>query len=750
MKVIYNINVAFVLVLCMLLLQFQTNGQDRFQEGQALSPAQLKAAMQLKSDLIEQKNSQPTQLPWSVNCPNNIIVESDVDKTSAAISIANPMQIDAGAVVSYSNSFNCSTDASDRYPIGTTVVKWTASDDKGNVHRCNFTVTVTNNCCVIVSDEVDPEPATCLFPRPAQMQIEEQIIVDYAAYDSIDVDQTYGFIYNIHQDFEPEDYIVFGTPNGIDSTNVKFRNATVAYRWLNDTFNEDSVTIPHQTTTTTIDSIFYLFYHQNGSGLMNTIRTRIITLTATGFPNYNNVIWQNTIETDSSLSVTEFLDLEVLQVDEALTTGQRFAVVIDFYGGDKSQDYFYLFNTYNIECPFDQNITQSNYSAFYPNSHYHISTTAGQGTVFDGLFPSEANDFLGFDHDGDGNRGEDESCEAFFVQNWHIGAFLTLDANFTADTYATLDTICPSGFTELNSNVFFGEGPYTYEWTPATALTQVNSASTSAAPNQTTTYTLTVNDATGSTATSSITVYVDPISIDLGPDQGVDCDNTAQIIPMITNPFGGMLDFQWSNGLTDQIVNLTAGNYSLTISNDNCSATDDVLISLLNSNLVAAFTHENISPATIQFTNNSVNADSYLWDFGDGTPTSIEEDPIHTYSINNDFLVTLQAFAGSCTVATFETVVINIATGVEVNESLGSVLYYPNPAKEKLLIETDLFDRGATFELIDVTGKVVKQTSSVNQKGLIEWDLNGLAAGVYFLSVSGEQFQYTDKVLIEK
>lgn len=45
---------------------------------------------------------------------------------------------------------------------------------------------------------------------------------------------------------------------------------------------------------------------------------------------------------------------------------------------------------------------------------------------------------------------------------------------------------------------------------------------------------------------------------------------------------------------------------------------------------------------TIMFTNSSENATTYFWDFGDGN-TSIDENPIHSYSGNGTFMVTLTA-----------------------------------------------------------------------------------------------------------
>lgn len=53
------------------------------------------------------------------------------------------------------------------------------------------------------------------------------------------------------------------------------------------------------------------------------------------------------------------------------------------------------------------------------------------------------------------------------------------------------------------------------------------------------------------------------------------------------------------------------------------------------------------APSTFLFYNNSSNAGTYLWDFGDGT-TSTAVDPIHTYTALGNYTVSLIASGGSC------------------------------------------------------------------------------------------------------
>lgn len=53
------------------------------------------------------------------------------------------------------------------------------------------------------------------------------------------------------------------------------------------------------------------------------------------------------------------------------------------------------------------------------------------------------------------------------------------------------------------------------------------------------------------------------------------------------------------------------------------------------------------APATVDFTNNSINASTFIWDFGDGNTSSISN-PTHTYNSFGDYTVKLFADGGSC------------------------------------------------------------------------------------------------------
>jgi peptidyl-prolyl cis-trans isomerase B (cyclophilin B) len=54
------------------------------------------------------------------------------------------------------------------------------------------------------------------------------------------------------------------------------------------------------------------------------------------------------------------------------------------------------------------------------------------------------------------------------------------------------------------------------------------------------------------------------------------------------------------------------------------------------------------APASLQFSNQSRDAESYLWDFGDGN-TSTQENPLHRYRNSGNYTVRLQARKGNKT-----------------------------------------------------------------------------------------------------
>ncbi len=130
----------------------------------------------------------------------------------------------------------------------------------------------------------------------------------------------------------------------------------------------------------------------------------------------------------------------------------------------------------------------------------------------------------------------------------------------------------------------------------------------------------------------------------------------------LSTPAQADVSYQWTgpnNFTSDQrtiavpvISSAVAGTYSVVITRGACSSEASIVIPAIFKNPVAAFRAEPKFPAKlsfpikVRFFNESVDADAYLWDFGDGQ-TSTDKDPEHTYLDEGNFDVTLTVFKSS-------------------------------------------------------------------------------------------------------
>jgi gliding motility-associated-like protein len=112
------------------------------------------------------------------------------------------------------------------------------------------------------------------------------------------------------------------------------------------------------------------------------------------------------------------------------------------------------------------------------------------------------------------------------------------------------------------------------------------------------------------------------------------------------------------------------GVYTVTLiitTSDGCSQTITQQVTVSN-NATAAFTATTVcSNSPMQFTNNSLNASTYLWDFGVTaitTDTSSQTNPSYTYTSGGVYTVTLIASPGPCADTT--TLIVNVNAGPQV------------------------------------------------------------------------------------
>ena len=77
--------------------------------------------------------------------PGVILAYADAGSCSKAVTIQSPARTDNCGVVSFVNSFNSTYSASGIYPVGETLVTWTATDAAGNSTTCSMKVKVVDD-----------------------------------------------------------------------------------------------------------------------------------------------------------------------------------------------------------------------------------------------------------------------------------------------------------------------------------------------------------------------------------------------------------------------------------------------------------------------------------------------------------------------------------------------------------------------------------------------------------------------------
>lgn len=137
----------------------------------------------------------------------------------------------------------------------------------------------------------------------------------------------------------------------------------------------------------------------------------------------------------------------------------------------------------------------------------------------------------------------------------------------------------------------------------------------------------------------------------------------------------------------------------------------------------------------VHFTNLSTWARSWLWNFGDGN-TSALENPSHTYGGPGAYTVTLTA---GCLYSDSIQKTVNAITGFE-NSALDKISVYPNPANDKVIISAET---GSLVEIYSFDGRLIKTIIMGNDQ--IEISVQHLESGMYFVKVNGNSV----KLLVE-
>lgn len=188
---------------------------------------------------------------------------------------------------------------------------------------------------------------------------------------------------------------------------------------------------------------------------------------------------------------------------------------------------------------------------------------------------------------------------------------ITINSNPIADA-GTGVSICSGSSTQLVAS-----GGISYSWNPSATLSDASISNPFANPTINTTYTVTVTNADGCSATDDVTITVNPsITVDAGSDVVICSGNNTNL-----NTSGG-ISYSWSPTATlsnPLIANpiaspTTTTTYTVTVTNSSgCTGTDDVTVTVNPTPSANAGNDISICyGASTQL--NATGGDTYSWD----------------------------------------------------------------------------------------------------------------------------------------
>jgi hypothetical protein len=137
-----------------------------------------------------------------------------------------------------------------------------------------------------------------------------------------------------------------------------------------------------------------------------------------------------------------------------------------------------------------------------------------------------------------------------------------------------------------------------------------------------------------------------------------------------------------------------------------------------------------INGRTVKFNNTSVNAVTYLWDFGDGK-TSTEVNPVHTFDSAKIYRVKLTITNPCGSYMRSVNVDLTLTSSVDISEN-NSCEIFPNPASNEVYIVSKDFIN--SFKLFNAEGKLILQQLNINAKQS-KIRLSEFPSGIYTLNI---------------
>ncbi len=302
------------------------------------------------------------------------------------------------------------------------------------------------------------------------------------------------------------------------------------------------------------------------------------------------------------------------------------------------------------------------------------------------------------------------------------------------------DNFCSTNGGTISTSIAGGAIPYSYSWNTG--------QSTSAIQNLTTgSYSITVTDANGCAANSSVAVT----SIANGPSVttsqvNVSCFGAHDAIVNMTIT-GGNLPYAvvWSplNVSAQNLNSLAAGTYTAVVADQaGCLATTTVVISQPDSLVLVTTSTPTLSSDGTASVSVSGGTPPYNYAWNNGKITQIIQN-----LVTGTYTVTVTDAKGCTKIANI--VVQDFTSNTNGINTLTAFDVFPNPTNGEFAIKLDFIaTTDMTIKVFNMVGQPIYEVNATDKMLFLPINLTNQGAGVYFIMVQTEEGSAVKRILM--
>jgi hypothetical protein len=189
----------------------------------------------------------------------------------------------------------------------------------------------------------------------------------------------------------------------------------------------------------------------------------------------------------------------------------------------------------------------------------------------------------------------------------------------------------------------------------------------------------------------------------------------------------------------------------LTVTDVNWSNTVNDSVKVNIRLLASAHFTKTINALNVVFTNSSVAATSYSWDFGDSSPLSSLINPSHTYTAYGNYLVELTAI-NACGSHNYQDSLKLTDVGIQETIIATQLELWPNPNNGKFEIKINNIKSDFQLSLYNENGRLlINENYNFNGLNMFNkvFNQHEFSKGIYFLKIQSDEGIISRKIVIQ-